>query len=78
MTHGASSNQNAPLKGQRKVLDRVLEDLEQRAEAGKKKYGTYLETHNGRDALLDAYQEALDLCMYLGHLIMENETRGSD
>jgi len=35
------------------------------------KYHTYLLTHNGRDALIDAYQEALDLAMYLRQAIEE-------
>lgn len=54
-----------------RVLDLVVEDLEARAEAGKQKYGTYLMTHNGRRALIDAYQEALDLVMYLRQCIAE-------
>ena len=58
------NHQPAPEPGKVKVLDLVVRDLVDRAEAGKKKYGTYLETGNGRDALIDAYQEALDLCMY--------------
>jgi len=55
------------------VLDLVVRDLVDRAEAGNKKYGTYLETGNGRDALIDAYQEALDLCMYLRQAIEERK-----
>jgi hypothetical protein len=51
--------------------------LKDRAEAGKKKYGVYLQTHNGRDALWDAYQEALDLVMYLRQRILEDESRDS-
>lgn len=37
------------------------------------RYGTLLMTHNGRDALVDAYQETLDLVMYLAQVIMERE-----
>lgn len=48
-----------------KVLDVVVKELTQRAEFGKKKYGTYLYTDNGRDALQDAIEEAMDLVMYL-------------
>jgi len=40
------------------------------------KYGTYLQTHNGRDALWDAYQEAMDLCMYLRQAILERDGNG--
>ena len=51
----------------------VAKDLIDRAEVGKEKYGTYLMTHNGRDALMDAYQEACDLLMYLGQCILERD-----
>jgi hypothetical protein len=40
---------------------------------GHKKYGTYLHTFNGRDPLWDAYQEAIDLVMYLRQVILEKE-----
>lgn len=52
-------------------------DLRERALAGEKKYGTPLRAHNGRDALVDAYQEALDLVMYLSQLFMEHDFDGS-
>jgi len=67
------NHQPAPEPGRVKVLDLVVRDLVDRAEAGNKKYGTYLETGNGRDALIDAYQEALDLCMYLRQAIEERK-----
>ena len=38
---------------------------------GEAEYGERLKPHNGRDALLDAYQEALDLAMYLRQAIAE-------
>lgn len=69
------NHQPAPEPGKVKVLDLVVQDLVDRAEAGKKKYGTYLETNNSRDALVDAYQEALDLCMYLRQAIEERENQ---
>ena len=69
----ATTQQPLPQPGQEVVLFHVLEDFKRRAETGKAQYGTYLETHNGRDALIDAYQEALDLCMYLKQAIMERE-----
>lgn len=54
-----------------RIVDLVLQDLRDRAESGKLKYGTYLQPHNGRNALMDAYQEALDLAMYLRQKIEE-------
>lgn len=56
-----------------RVLDLVLADLKARAEAGREKYGTYLQPNNGRDALRDAYEEALDLAMYLRQKIEEDK-----
>jgi hypothetical protein len=62
-----------PKRGHIVVIDVVMKDLELRAEMGKNKYGHYLETGNGRDALWDAYQEALDLVMYLRQAILERD-----
>jgi hypothetical protein len=56
------------------ILPKVIHDLLARAEMGEQKYGTKLRAHNGRDALIDAYQEALDLVMYLRQAISERET----
>lgn len=60
------------------VVDVVLADIMERAKAGKQKYGTYLETNNGRDPLWDAYQEAIDLVMYLRQALLEREGGASD
>jgi len=49
----------------------VKNDIESRAEKGVKTYGERLRPNNGRDALWDAYEEALDLCMYLRQKIEE-------
>lgn len=43
----------------------VIADIEARKAYGLKKYGTLLQPFNGRNALMDAYQENLDLVMYL-------------
>lgn len=59
-------------KGHEVVLFSVLNDLTMRAAAGQKKYGTLLHTNNGRNALWDAYEEALDLVMYLRQRILED------
>ena len=66
-----TSPQPAPRPGEARVLDLVVADLQARAEDGHKKYGTYLHTWNGRNPLIDAYQEALDQCMYLRQAIEE-------
>jgi hypothetical protein len=51
----------------------VIEDMTHRDQLGAMRYGTRLQPHNGRDALIDAYQEALDLCVYLRQAIYERD-----
>ena len=51
----------------------VIHDIEKRREVGIDRYGTALQAHNGRDALQDAYEEALDLCCYLRQMIAERD-----
>lgn len=55
----------------RPIWDLVIEDMKARDAAGRQKYGTPLQAHNGRDPLVDAYQEALDLVVYLRQAIEE-------
>ena len=55
------------------VWDLVLEDMDERDLIGRNKYNTRLQPHNGRDFLVDAYQEALDLSVYLRGLIFERD-----
>lgn len=55
------------------ILGMVLADLTNRALEGKEKYGEALKANNGRSALVDAYQEALDLAMYLRQAIEETK-----
>lgn len=55
------------------VWDLVLQDMRERDEKGFQKYHTHLQPFNGRDALIDAYQEALDLVVYLRQLIYERD-----
>ncbi|MFC9514604.1 hypothetical protein ACFTSD_02630 [Nocardiaceae bacterium NPDC056970] len=49
----------------------VKADLDARAAVGLAEYGTPLLANNGRDALQDAYEEALDLACYLKQAIVE-------
>lgn len=58
------------------VLPHVLLDLAIRVETGSKQYGERLATFNGRDALQDAYEEAMDLAMYLKQAILERDSNG--
>ena len=57
------------------VWDLVLADMTARDRLGSARYGTRLQPHNGRDALADAYAEALDLVVYLRQAIYERDGR---
>lgn len=70
-TRAAAKQEPDPKPGRKDVLPEVLADLQARSDFGIRKYGTPLQSHNGRDALMDSYQEALDLVMYLKQAIME-------
>lgn len=58
------------------VTDAVMTDMVLRRETGIRKYGVELLSFNGRDALLEAYQESLDLTMYLKQALMERDANG--
>jgi hypothetical protein len=55
----------------RSIQELVREDLVARERLGTQRYGTPLYPHNGRDALQDAYEEALDLACYLKQAMLE-------
>lgn len=55
------------------IQDLVIADINTRKQVGFERYGTLLQPFNGRDALMDAYQEALDLCQYLRQAIEERD-----
>lgn len=57
------------------VWDLVIADMRARDHVGRARYGTPLQAGNGRDALRDAYEEALDLAVYLRQEIEEREAR---
>lgn len=79
MSHGngiASTYEPAPTPtGGRPIWELVVEDMKERDQAGRQKYGTPLQAHNGRRPLVDAYQEVLDLAVYLRQEIEERRTR---
>jgi len=54
----------------REQFNTMLDDAERR---GIETYGTTLETHNGRDAIKDAKEEAIDLWQYLCQIELENQ-----
>lgn len=55
------------------IQDLVIQDIEQRRRIGIQTYGTPLQPFNGRRSLVDAYEEVLDLAMYLRQAIYEAE-----
>ena len=55
------------------IWELVREDMLERDRIGRERYGTPLQAHNGRDALIDAYQEVLDLAVYLRQVIEERK-----
>lgn len=57
------------------VWDLVLADMCARDRMGTAKYGQRLTPGDGRDSLRDAYQEALDLAVYLRKAIYERDGR---
>lgn len=69
----ATAKQQAPKGSGNPILGMVLADMTNRALEGKEKYGEPLLAHNGRNPLWDAYQEALDLAMYLRQAIEEQK-----
>ena len=68
--------QPAPIHNDRPaVWDLVMADMAARDAVGAAKYGVRLQPHNGRDCLIDAYQEVLDLAVYLRQLIYERDEK---
>jgi len=57
------------------VWDLVLKDMAERDAIGEQKYGTRLQPHNGRDALVDLYQELLDAVVYIRQTIYERDNK---
>ena len=70
----ATDSQEAPrVNGHSYIQDLVIADMEARKQFGINKYGTALQPFNGRDMLQDAYEEILDLCVYLKGRLVEDQ-----
>ena len=59
------------------IQSAVIADIAARRQVGIGRYGTALQPGNGRNALLDAYEETLDLACYLKQRLVEDEVRRS-
>lgn len=57
------------------VWPMVIRDMELRDQLGRERYGTPLQPFNGRHVLRDAYEEALDLAVYLRQALFEKDGR---
>ncbi len=55
------------------IWDLCIADFQSRDQFGLGKYGTRLHAADGRDTLIDAYQEACDLVVYLRKAIYERD-----
>ncbi len=51
------------------TLQTLITSTKKRADMGKAKYGVYLTAANGRNPIVDAFQEALDQIVYLRQAI---------
>jgi hypothetical protein len=61
--------------GGQPVWQMVIDDMYARDHLGRERYKTPLQAFNGRDPLQDAYEEALDLAVYLKQAIVERDAR---
>ncbi len=62
-----------PAVGVVSIQELMRRDLVVREQVGVQRYGTPLYANNGRDALRDAYEEAVDLALYLRQAIEERD-----
>ena len=69
----ASKREPMPVKGRVDILQLVIEDFKRRDAMGRRKYGTTLQSHNGRDAMMDLLQELEDAVMYLKQVMVERD-----
>lgn len=68
--------QSEPVKSDSPAMwDLVMTDMRDRDESGLRKYGVRLQADNGRDVLVDTYQELLDAVVYIRQAIYERDRR---
>lgn len=54
------------------IQDLVIADIEERKEFGVRKYGTALQSGNGRMMIVDLYEELMDAVIYVRGVIDED------
>jgi hypothetical protein len=57
------------------LFELVKQDLDDRNELGKLQYGKELVSDDKRDFLIEAYQEALDMVIYLKGALLQRGSR---
>jgi len=62
----------ADVQKYRAGFTQLIEDMRSRDRFGREKYGVPLQPFNGRNPIRDAYQEALDLCVYMKQAMVED------
>ncbi len=74
LTRDPDHHQPLPVRSDRPLLhNRLISDIEARREHGIKKYGQALQAENGRNFLLDFYEEILDAAVYVAGELEEQQ-----
>lgn len=77
-TKQRDGDQPLPTAGRECVQDALIAEIQARKELGIQRYGSALMTHNGRDSLRDAREEAVDLAVYLMQVELEDRDAKAD
>lgn len=73
MNEYSATDQRQPVSNEQpQVWKLVIKDMEDRNKWGIEKYDTPLQPFNGRNSLIDMYQEILDFSVYCRQKIEEN------
>lgn len=67
-----ATDQPLPVGGDREVQQALIDAISARRDLGIRKYGQPVMTNNGRSALRDAWEEAIDLLVYLTQALLES------
>jgi hypothetical protein len=68
----STCRQDLPKPGEQNIVTILLQEIQEKADRGAAKYGSALMSFNGRNSLVDAYQELIDLLMYLRQCVEED------
>lgn len=67
-----------PWEQPKSLIARVVADMRERDQLGRARYGVPLTAHNGRDQLVDLYQELLDGAAYARAAMLEGNVGLAD